>query len=61
MDTKLSDPAEVAKDGYEALMRGDEKVVSGFKNKAMTSMSNIMPETTVAATMEKMQEPKTKK
>ena len=32
---KLADPAEVAKDGYDALMRGDDKVVSGFKNKVM--------------------------
>lgn len=34
LETKLSDPAEVAKDGYEALMSGDDKVVSGLKNKA---------------------------
>jgi len=61
LDTKLSDPAEVAKDGYKALMRGDDKVVSGFKNKAMTAMSNIMPETAVTATMDKMQQPKNKK
>src|SRR5215212_6010875 len=30
LDTKLSDPVKVAKDGYEALMNGDDKVVSGF-------------------------------
>lgn len=61
LDTKLSDPAKVAKDGYEALMSGDDKIVSGFKNKAMTSMSNIMPETAVAAQMDKMQQPRDKK
>jgi short-subunit dehydrogenase len=60
LDTKLSDPAKVAKDGYEALMSGDDKIVSGFKNKAMTSMSNVMPETAVAAQMDKMQEPRDK-
>ncbi len=32
--SKLSDPADVAKDGYKALMSRDDKVVSGFKNKA---------------------------
>jgi uncharacterized protein len=58
LETKLSDPAKVAKDGYEALMKGDDKVVSGFKNKAMVAASNIMPDTMVAAQMDKMQEPK---
>ena len=58
LDTKLSDPVKVAKDGYEALMKGDDKVVSGFKNKAMVAASNIMPDTMVAAQMDKMQEPR---
>lgn len=59
-DSKLSDPAQVAKDGYKALMKGDDKIVSGFKNKAMVSMSNVMPDTMLADQMNKMQEPKTK-
>jgi len=58
MDTKLSDPAKVAKDGYEALMKGDDKVVSGFKNKAMVGMSNVIPDKAVAAQMDKMQQPR---
>ena len=58
MDTKLSDPAQVAKDGYEALMKGDDKVVSGLKNKAMMGMSNMMPDKMVAAKIAKVQEPK---
>lgn len=61
MDTKLSDPAQVAKDGYEALMSGDDKVVSGLKNKVMTAANNVMPETMVAAQMDKMQQPKEEK
>lgn len=28
----LADPADVAKDGYDALMSGDDKVISGLKN-----------------------------
>jgi short-subunit dehydrogenase len=60
LDTKLSDPAKVAKDGYEALMKGDDKIVSGFKNKAMVGSSNIMPDTMVAAQMDKMQQPRDK-
>jgi len=57
-DSKLSDPAKVAKDGYEALMKGDDKIVSGFKNKAMVAMSNIMPDKMVAEQMNQMQKPK---
>lgn len=60
LDSKMSDPAKVAKDGYEALMSGDDKIISGFKNKAMVGMSNVMPEAAVAERMNKMQEPKNK-
>jgi len=58
LDTKLSDPAAVARDGYNALMKGDDKVISGLKNKVMVGMSNVMPESMVAEQMNKMQEPK---
>lgn len=61
LDTKLQDPARVAKDGYEALMSGDDKIVSGLKNKVMVGMSNVMPESTVANQMNKVQGPKDKK
>jgi len=60
LDTKLSDPVKVAKDGYEALMKGDDKIVSGFKNKAMVASSNVIPDTMVAAQMNKMQKDKTR-
>lgn len=60
LDTKLSDPVKVAQDGYDALMKGDDKIVSGFKNKAMVAGSNVMPDTLVAAQMDKMQEPRSK-
>ncbi|MBO9658636.1 MAG: SDR family oxidoreductase [Chitinophagaceae bacterium] len=55
--SKLSDPAKVAKDGYDALMSGDDKVTSGFKNKVTVAMSNIMPDSTAADMMKKQQEP----
>ena len=58
---KLSDPADVARDGYEALMKGDDKVISGFKNKVSLAMSNVMPESQAAEMMKKQQEPSTKK
>jgi uncharacterized protein len=55
--SKLSDPAEVAKDGYKALMSGDDKVVSGMKNKMQSAMSNVMPDTMLADQMKKQSEP----
>jgi short-subunit dehydrogenase len=61
LDMGLSDPAKVAQAGYEALMSGDDKIISGFRNKAMVGMSNLVPESTVADRMNKMQEPRNKK
>lgn len=58
LETKLSDPEDVARDGYEALMKGEDKVISGFKNKVLVGTSHIMPDTMVAAQMDKMQGPK---
>jgi short-subunit dehydrogenase len=58
---KLDDPVKVAKDGYEALMRGDHMVVSGFKNKMNVAMSNIMPDDMAAENMHKKQAPVNKK
>ena len=58
LDSGLSDAEKVAKDGYKALMTGDDKVISGFKNKVMVGMSNVMPESAVANQMNKMQEPR---
>ncbi len=53
----LSDPADVAKDGYEALMAGDDHVISGFKNKAMIAGANLMPDSAVAHMMNEQQKP----
>ena len=38
---KLADAASVAQDGYDALMRGDDMIVSGFKNKVQETMNNV--------------------
>jgi short-subunit dehydrogenase len=54
---KLDDPAKVAKDGYEALKKGDDMVISGFKNKLQVAMSNITPDAKAADKMKKQQEP----
>jgi short-subunit dehydrogenase len=52
-----ADPAAVAKDGFDALMAGKDKVISGMKNKMQVSMSNFMPDSTVAHTMNEQQKP----
>jgi len=54
---KLANAADVAKDGFDALMRGDDKVISGFTNKVNVAMSNIMTDSKAADTMKKKQEP----
>lgn len=54
--SKLADPADVAMDGYKALMAGDDKVVSGFKNKIQAIMGNIIPDTLLAEQMRKQSE-----
>ena len=56
-ETKLSDPADVAKDGYNALISGDDKVVSGMKNKMQVAMAAVTPDSASAEQMKKQQEP----
>jgi hypothetical protein len=51
------DAAKVAKDGYNALMAGDDKIVSGLKYKAMVAMAHITPDHIVAEGMHKLQSP----
>ena len=53
----MSDPADVAKDGYEALMAGKDMIVSGLKNKAQVLMNAITPDSKAAHKMAKQQEP----
>jgi len=60
-DGALADAATVAKDGYEAMLAGQDMVVSGFKNKLQVALGNITPDSMQAAQMEKIQEPTSKK
>jgi uncharacterized protein len=47
-ESKKADPADVAKDGYEALMEGRDMVVSGFNNKVRVAMSNLISDQKLA-------------
>jgi len=57
VEGNLADPADVAADGYKALMNGDYMVISGFMNKVQIAMSNITPDNLVAKQVHKQQEP----
>jgi len=53
-----TDPADVAQDGYDALMRGDVKIVSGMMNKIQTAMAAVLPDSLNAKNMRKQMEKK---
>lgn len=52
-----ADPAGVAQDGFDALMAGKDKVISGLKNKLQMGMTNLMPDSMVAHQMSEQQKP----
>jgi short-subunit dehydrogenase len=48
MDTKIGqekkmDAADVAKQGYDAMLSGDGQVITGWKNKMQAAMSHVLP------------------
>jgi uncharacterized protein len=65
MDTSVgqsdskSDPADVAKDGWDALMAGKDTIISGWSNKLQVAAAGIMPQSVPAAIHRKMAEPGT--
>lgn len=60
-DPKKSDPADVAKDGWEALMSGRAAIASGLKNKIESAIANVTPNAVLAEQHRKMAEPGTAK
>jgi short-subunit dehydrogenase len=55
------DPADVAKVGFAALMKGEGDVVAGWKNKLQTVMANVTPAGMLAEQHAKMAAPGTAK
>jgi short-subunit dehydrogenase len=56
--SKKDDPAEVAEQGFKALMKGEEKVVAGsVMTKAQAAASKVMPDKVKAQMHRKMAEP----
>ncbi|MGN6815332.1 MAG: SDR family NAD(P)-dependent oxidoreductase [Solirubrobacterales bacterium] len=59
-EEQKDDPAEVARQGFEALMAGREKVVGGsFKNKVQTVAGKVIPDSVKAEMHRKMAQPAT--
>jgi short-subunit dehydrogenase len=66
MDTKIGtedkdDAADVARAGFDAMMRGEGDVVTGLKNKIQSSVANVTPAGMLAKQHRKMAEPGTAK
>ena len=66
LDTKMGtqekdDPADVAKQGFAAMLKGDAEVVTGWKNKAQVAMAGVMPTGNLAEMSRKLNEPGTAK
>jgi short-subunit dehydrogenase len=62
LDTKVGagkkdDPADVAKLGFEAMMKGEGDAVSGWKNKIQSAMATVTPSGVLAEHHRKMAEP----
>jgi short-subunit dehydrogenase len=62
LDTKVGqakkdDPAEVARIGFDAMMKGQGDVVSGWKNKLQTAIATVTPSGVLAEMHRGMAEP----
>ncbi|WP_066723066.1 SDR family NAD(P)-dependent oxidoreductase [Sphingomonas pituitosa] len=63
MDTKVgqseskSDPVDVAKDGWTALMKGTDNIVSGISNKLQVAGAGVLPQSVTAEQHRKIAEP----
>ncbi|TIP06071.1 MAG: SDR family NAD(P)-dependent oxidoreductase [Mesorhizobium sp.] len=62
MDTEIGvqekdNPSDVARDGYDALMAGEDQVVSGWKNKMQAAAAHVTPAGTLAEQHRNMAEP----
>lgn len=53
-----ADPADVAKEGYDALMSGKDHVVAGYMNKLRIAMAHVLPDPLLAKQASKSMEPR---
>lgn len=57
-ESAKTDPAEVARKAYRALMRGDDHTIVGWKNKAQVAMQSVLSDPVKAAITAGATEPK---
>ena len=55
--SEKDDPVDVAKVGFEAMMKGEGDVVSGFKNKVISTVANVTPAGVLAEQHKKKAKP----
>jgi len=53
---KKADPADVARIGFDAMLKGEADVVAGFMNKLQVAASKLMPAQAVAVAHRKLTE-----
>jgi uncharacterized protein len=56
-EQELQDPTKVARDGFDALMSGERRVISGVKNKIQAAASSILPDSALTAVMRSQMSP----
>ena len=66
LDTRVGqgdkdDPADVARVGFDAMMRGEGDVVSGWKNKLQTVMASVTPSSVLAEQHRRLAEPESER
>lgn len=64
LDTKVGsdekgDPAKVARDGFNAMMKGEGQIISGLRNKLEVAAAHVLPASILAERHRQMAEPGT--
>ena len=54
---RVADPADVAKDGWDALMKGKDTIISGMMNKLQVAAAGVLPQSVPAQMHRGMAEP----
>jgi short-subunit dehydrogenase len=58
---KKDDPADVARQGYDAMMRGEGDIVTGWRNKLLSAMAAVIPSDMLAEIHRRKAQPGTGK
>ncbi|WP_334062983.1 SDR family NAD(P)-dependent oxidoreductase [Limimaricola cinnabarinus] len=56
-DEDKADPAKIARDGFEAMMKGESGITPGFMNKVQAALTGMLPEPVLARMHRRMARP----